>query len=722
MQTKMLLKKPDQSLHRNPLNSSKKNNMPAANKKNVRTTDYKKLVQIMVSNPNAISREEFIFIQSIIGYRQAIAMREEAILRKKQGKLDGSSINSKVVKNSNNKNQASSNTGMPNNLRTGLEKLSGVDLSDLKVHKNSDKPQQIGALAYTQGSDIHIAPGQEKHLPHEGWHAVQQMQGKVRPTIQMKTDLLVSHDNELEKEADIMGSKAKKEGSKSNTFQYPKSPKPQSGHNARVIQGFGFNPGKLAGNIVKKVAKAGSSGIKTVGNAVKHAAKAGSNGIKAVGNIVQHAAKAGANGIKAVGNIVKHAAKTGANGIKAVGNIVKHAAKTGANGIKAVGNIVKHAAKTGANGIKAVGNIVKHAAKTGANGIKAVGNLVKHTAKAGASGIKTLGKIVKHGVKQGIKGLKSVGSLVKKGAKLGAKGLKTALNVVKQGVKLGAKAGTKVIKKAKSVAKQATGAFSNLKKRFGKLVDFAKKEVYQTVKKNPLAFVKGVLETGKSGIQFGRSLYENFTKNDNMKWNDKIMDAAKDTSLYKSFVKKTQSGAWQELFDVGGFDRDKNGVYHAQQDALQQYGGYNDLYDIVFDFATSMRREKYDYKVGEKEYIVWLWKGDYLNLGAGAEIGIYTGGEPHWFSDVDNAMPMTLSLRDKEGNNIFEWDPKKKNWWCTGFNPNYPDKKAEDLISVGTIDFSGHLDMWEAFYKKYDGFYPWKFYPDKHIAEFEWKN
>ena len=672
MQTKMLLKKPDQSSHRNPLNGSKKNSMPTTNKKNVRTTDYKKLVQIMNSNPNAISREEFIFLQSIIGYRQAIAMREEAILRKKQGKLEGSRLSSEIIKNSNNNKQPSSNTGMPNNLRSGLEKLSGVDLSELKVHKNSDKPKQIGALAYTKGSDIHIAPGQEKHLPHEGWHAVQQMQGKVQPTIQMKSDLLVSHDNELEKEADIMGSKAKKEGSKSNIFQYPKSPKPQSGHNAKVIQGFGFNLGKLAGNIVKKVAKAGSAGIKTVGKAVNHAAKAG------------------ASGIKAVGNIVKHAAKTGSNGIKAVGNLVKHAAKTGANGIKAVGNIVKHAAKTGANGIKTVGNMVKHAAK------------------------------------QGIKGIKSVGSLVKKGAKLGAKGLKTALNVVKQGVKLGAKAGTKVIKKAKSVAKQATGAFSNLKKRFGKLVDFAKKEVYQTAKKNPLAFVKGALETGKSGIQFGRSLYENFSKNDNMKWNDKIMDAAKDTSLYKSFVKKTQSGEWQELFDVGGFDRDKNGVYHAQQDALQQYGGYNDLYDIVFDVATDMGRKKFPFKVGEKgnekEYIVWLWKGDYLNLGAGAETGIYTGGEPHWSSDVDDAMPMTLSLRDKEGNTIFQWDPQKKNWWCTGFNPKYQNVKAADLISVGTIDFSQHLDMWDSFYNQYKfNRKIWSFDTSKHIATYKWE-
>ena len=77
-------------------------------------------------------------------------------------------------------------SGQPDNLRAGLEKLSGVELSDVKVHHNSHKPQQVGALAYTKGNDIHIAPGQEKYLPHEGWHAVQQKQGIVKPTLQMK--------------------------------------------------------------------------------------------------------------------------------------------------------------------------------------------------------------------------------------------------------------------------------------------------------------------------------------------------------------------------------------------------------------------------------------------------------------------------------------------------------------------------------------------------------
>lgn len=98
-------------------------------------------------------------------------------------------------------------TGMPDRLKGGLESLSGMDLSGVRVHRNSDKPAKVQALAYTQGSSIHVAPGQERHLPHEGWHAVQQMQGRVKPT--MKAHGVAINDSPgLEKEADVMGKKA----------------------------------------------------------------------------------------------------------------------------------------------------------------------------------------------------------------------------------------------------------------------------------------------------------------------------------------------------------------------------------------------------------------------------------------------------------------------------------------------------------------------------------
>ena len=71
---------------------------------------------------------------------------------------------------------------MPELLKGGIESLSGMDMSDVRVHANSSKPAEVGALAYAQGGDIHLGPGQEKHLPHEAWHVVQQREGRVQPT------------------------------------------------------------------------------------------------------------------------------------------------------------------------------------------------------------------------------------------------------------------------------------------------------------------------------------------------------------------------------------------------------------------------------------------------------------------------------------------------------------------------------------------------------------
>jgi hypothetical protein len=99
-------------------------------------------------------------------------------------------------------------TGLPDNLKSGIENLSGHSMDDVKLHYNSDKPAQLNAHAYAQGTDIHLASGQEKHLPHEAWHVVQQKQGRVKPTIQMKGNVNVNDDKGLENEADIMGVKA----------------------------------------------------------------------------------------------------------------------------------------------------------------------------------------------------------------------------------------------------------------------------------------------------------------------------------------------------------------------------------------------------------------------------------------------------------------------------------------------------------------------------------
>lgn len=98
-------------------------------------------------------------------------------------------------------------TGLPDNLKAGVESLSGYSLDDVRVHYNSSKPATVQALAYTQGTDIHVAPGQEKHLPHEAWHVAQQMAGRVSPTTNIN-GMPVNDNAALEHEADVMGAKA----------------------------------------------------------------------------------------------------------------------------------------------------------------------------------------------------------------------------------------------------------------------------------------------------------------------------------------------------------------------------------------------------------------------------------------------------------------------------------------------------------------------------------
>ncbi|MEM6270404.1 MAG: DUF4157 domain-containing protein [Bacteroidota bacterium] len=100
---------------------------------------------------------------------------------------------------------------LPSGLQSGLESLSGYDLGDVRVHYNSSRPEGLNAWAYAQGPDIHLGPGQERHLPHEAWHVVQQMQGRVEPTILKKSmdgAVGINDSPALEREADTMGDKA----------------------------------------------------------------------------------------------------------------------------------------------------------------------------------------------------------------------------------------------------------------------------------------------------------------------------------------------------------------------------------------------------------------------------------------------------------------------------------------------------------------------------------
>jgi hypothetical protein len=98
-------------------------------------------------------------------------------------------------------------TGLPDGLKQGVEAMSGIGMDDVKVHYGSSRPAALQAHAFAEGSDIHIAPGEERHLAHEAWHVVQQKQGRVMASGQVG-GRQINDDAGLEREADAMGARA----------------------------------------------------------------------------------------------------------------------------------------------------------------------------------------------------------------------------------------------------------------------------------------------------------------------------------------------------------------------------------------------------------------------------------------------------------------------------------------------------------------------------------
>ena len=158
-------------------------------------------------------------------------------------------------------------------------------------------------------------------------------------------------------------------------------------------------------------------------------------------------------------------------------------------------------------------------------------------------------------------------------------------------------------------------------------------------------------------------------------------------------VDTTSIGAFLLMMEEEPAD---SGIYHAKENCWQQYFGYNDLYDYAFDIGTDMQRVKFDFVCNGTSYVLWAWKGDYINLGAGAELGIYTGDNFQKNVNTRLAMPMRLTL-SYNGAEIINYHPTAEQWWITGFNSNYMRVKACDLTATFSVRFTDQ-EMYDAFY------------------------
>ena len=96
-------------------------------------------------------------------------------------------------------------TGIPTQLKERMEQSTGLSFDDVRVHYNSALPARLNALAYTQGNQVEIGPGQERHLPHELGHVVQQKLGAVRANATHSSGVAMNTDLGLERQADEIG-------------------------------------------------------------------------------------------------------------------------------------------------------------------------------------------------------------------------------------------------------------------------------------------------------------------------------------------------------------------------------------------------------------------------------------------------------------------------------------------------------------------------------------
>lgn len=205
-------------------------------------------------------------------------------------------------------------------------------------------------------------------------------------------------------------------------------------------------------------------------------------------------------------------------------------------------------------------------------------------------------------------------------------------------------------------------------------------------------------------------------------WVSDLVDDQKDGIRFFSdlFTLATQKGLMDPLLLVTiAAWKDDDDIYHIYPHYWQslKFVGYNTLFDDVLKAAASATGGSadaipFEFDVNGVTHVVWVWKGDYVNLGAGAEGAIYIQGiGQHFFTAPELAMPMQLTLTSSDKTiQYFDYYPSDNQWWITGFNPQFQDVYAHEMIMTLTINFSSRPDLFEGFQNRYDNdISPWTF-------------
>ena len=172
--------------------------------------------------------------------------------------------------------------------------------------------------------------------------------------------------------------------------------------------------------------------------------------------------------------------------------------------------------------------------------------------------------------------------------------------------------------------------------------------------------------------------------------------------------KKVYDGCYH--VDTEGFPIDIAGKHFG---CWQEPGGYTDAYDVVFDAFCDMERDTFEFEVDGKPYTLWFWKGEYMNLGAGGESGIYRGNmmtDDICTVDPEMQIPMKMTIDYGNGTRRTWNNNGEETWWNTSFDPRQQNIKAEDMRITYELDFSDKPEAWDgvrrsARNKKDEGYY-----------------
>ena len=182
-------------------------------------------------------------------------------------------------------------------------------------------------------------------------------------------------------------------------------------------------------------------------------------------------------------------------------------------------------------------------------------------------------------------------------------------------------------------------------------------------------------------------------------------------------------GGWNEIWNG-------TGVWYANQSWVfqwQRITGFNDVYDWFFKVGASCEKAKFKFKHGPLWYTLWCWKGNYWNLGVGAEIGLYWAFWQHAFhwQTVVSSEFLTVDMKIMlEGNEIYpapypSAPSTLTNWWVCVFLPEYQHRKVKDVGVFAKIEF-GASGMISSFATAVPSFKDDRISVANGIAIFDW--